>query len=379
MLLGATSGPTVLWYLARGSGIAALVLLTISVVVGTATSTRWSNERWPRFVTQLVHRNASLVALVLIGIHMSAVVIDAFAPIGWKDTVVPFLSGYRPFWLGLGAIGFDLVLALVVSSALRTRMGYRAWRFLHYSAYICWPIVIVHGIGSGTDTKLGVVLVVNLVCIAAVLAAVCWRLVQRWPDRLGSRVAGAAISIVAPVALLAWMADGPLASGWASRAGTPASLLVSAAPRLPARTAPKPGATAFASPPFTASVKGTLAQSQSDQTGLVTLRISSRLTNGATGTLDLELVGQALAGGGISLQQSRITLGPAAQPNLYRGAVTSVQGDGSLLASVRSATITLRLQIVVNVNGNSQVTGSVRAENASQASQTAVRKGGLDD
>ena len=186
MLLGATSGPTVLWYLARGSGIAALVLLTISVVVGTATSTRWSNERWPRFVTQLVHRNASLVALVLIGIHMSAVVIDAFAPIGWKDTVVPFLSGYRPFWLGLGAIGFDLVLALVVSSALRTRMGYRAWRFLHYSAYICWPVVVVHGLGSGTDTKLGVVLVVNLVCIAAVLAAVCWRLVQRWPDRLGS-------------------------------------------------------------------------------------------------------------------------------------------------------------------------------------------------
>ena len=107
---------------------------------------------------------------------------------------------------------------------------------------------------------------------------------------------------------------------------------------------------------------GTLAQSQSDQTGLVTLRITSRLTSGATGTLDLELVGQALEGGGISLQQSRITLGPAAHPSFYRGAVTSVQGDGSLLASVRSATTTLRLHINVNVTGRDQVTGSVRAE-----------------
>jgi methionine sulfoxide reductase heme-binding subunit len=231
-LLGA-SGPTVLWYLARGSGIAALVLLTASVVGGILTTVRWSSARWPRFVTQLVHRNVSLLALVFIVIHIVTVVLDAFAPIRWTDAVVPFASAYRPLWLGFGAIGFDLLIALIVTSLLRHRIGQRTWRVLHYSAYVCWPVMVLHGLGSGTDTKVSVVLVLNAVCIALVVLALWWRLATAGPGREGARLAGAAASLVAPLLLFVWLSGGPLAAGWARRSGTPSSILNRARPATP--------------------------------------------------------------------------------------------------------------------------------------------------
>ena len=121
-----TSGPTAMWYLARGSGVVTLVLLTASVVLGIVTSVRWSSRRWPRFVIEFLHRNVALLVVTFLGIHVATVVVDGFAPIGWKDAVVPFVSAYRPLWLGLGAIAFDLVVALVVTSLLRHRIGHRA-------------------------------------------------------------------------------------------------------------------------------------------------------------------------------------------------------------------------------------------------------------
>ena len=153
-----TSGPTAMWYLARGSGVVTLVLLTASVVLGIVTSVRWSSPRWPRFVIEFLHRNVGLLVVVFLCIHVATVVIDGFAPIGWKDAVVPFVSAYRPLWLGLGAIAFDLVVALVVTSLLRHRIGQRTWRVLHWFAYVCWPVAVLHGLGAGTDAKLGIVL-----------------------------------------------------------------------------------------------------------------------------------------------------------------------------------------------------------------------------
>ena len=215
--LGAASSP-VLWYVARGSGTVALVLLTLSLVGGIVTSVRWSSERLPRFVIQLLHRNISLLTVVFIVIHIATIVVDGFAPIGWIDAVLPFRSGYRPLWLGLGAIAFDLVLALIVTSLLRHRIGQRTWRVVHWSAYLCWPLVVVHGLGSGSDTRSDLMLGTMLVCVVLVLLAVWWRLAQGWPDHAGARVAGVIATLAAPLLLVTWLGDGPLASGWATRA-----------------------------------------------------------------------------------------------------------------------------------------------------------------
>ena len=223
--LAATSGPTVLWYLARGSGLAALVVLTVSMVLGIVTSVRWTNPRWPRFVIELLHRNSSLLAFALILVHIATVVLDGFAPIGWKDAVIPFASPYRTLWLSMGSVAFDLLLALLVTSLLRHRVGHRTWRFVHWFAYACWPLVVVHGLATGSDTKVTLVLVLTLGCVAAVILALWWRLSVGWPEHLGVRAGAVVLSLVAPIVLVAWLAGGPLASGWARRSGTPAGVL----------------------------------------------------------------------------------------------------------------------------------------------------------
>ena len=141
-----------MWYVARAAGIVSLLLLTGSVLLGILTSVRWFSDRWPRFTTTLVHRNLSLLAVVFLVVHVATVVIDGFAPIRWLDAIVPFASPYRPFWLGLGTVAFDLVLALIATSLLRNRIGPRLWRGTHWLAYACWPIAVVHGMGTGSDT-----------------------------------------------------------------------------------------------------------------------------------------------------------------------------------------------------------------------------------
>ncbi len=85
-----------LWYLTRGSGAATLVLLTATVVLGITNSARWASPHWPRFVTERLHRNLSLLVLVFLALHVATTVVDGYVPIRWLDAVVPFGSSYRP-------------------------------------------------------------------------------------------------------------------------------------------------------------------------------------------------------------------------------------------------------------------------------------------
>jgi methionine sulfoxide reductase heme-binding subunit len=162
------------WYLTRGTGIVALILLTGSVALGIANVRRVRLPGAPRFVTLGLHRAASLLAVAFVAVHVLTAVADGYVPLTVVDAVVPFSSAYHPLWIGLGAISLDLLLAVVLTSLLRRRIGYRAWRLVHWTAYASWPIALLHSIGTGTDAGSGwmTVLIVGLVSvmIAAVLA-----------------------------------------------------------------------------------------------------------------------------------------------------------------------------------------------------------------
>ena len=171
----AATGGKALWYLTRSTGLVALVLLTATVVLGVVASVGWTTERWPRFLSQGVHRNLSLFCVGFVALHVVTTVSDGYVPIGFADAFLPFLTPYRPLWVGLGALAFDLLLVVLVTSALRHRIGYDSWRFVHWLAYLCWPIAMFHSLGSGSDSSLPSPSASTPSCTAAVLAAVAWR------------------------------------------------------------------------------------------------------------------------------------------------------------------------------------------------------------
>ena len=173
-----SSSPPVLWYLTRGTGVVTLVLFTLTVVLGIANFKRVQTSRVPRFVIDGLHRNAALLAVAFLSIHILTTLLDHYVPIRLIDVAVPFGAAYKPLWLGLGAIAFDLLMAVALTSALRQRLGYRAWRGVHWLAYAAWPVALIHGLGMGTDRHAHWMLVLTGTCVLVVGFAVLARLGQ---------------------------------------------------------------------------------------------------------------------------------------------------------------------------------------------------------
>src|SRR5215472_2658860 len=211
---------TPLWYTTRATGLVALVLLTAGMCAGLLTSVRFESGGWPRFVTLALHRNLSLVALTFTVLHVLTTVLDSFVSIPLIDAFIPFIGSYRPFWLGLGAVSFDLMLALVITSLLRARMSLRSWRLVHWSAYAAWPVAVVHGLGTGTDTPVSWVLALTVLCVLPVAVLTLWRLALSWRERPGWAAAGIAGVVLAVILGGVWLQGGPLAPHWSTRSGT---------------------------------------------------------------------------------------------------------------------------------------------------------------
>ncbi|MEO9174977.1 MAG: ferric reductase-like transmembrane domain-containing protein [Gaiellales bacterium] len=167
-----------LWYLARGTGVVSFVLLTAIVVLGICAQMGIGARAIPRFATTILHRNLSLLVLAFLAIHIASSVLDPYAAISWTDAVIPLRAGYRPLWLGLGAVALDLLLALAITSLLRARIGLRTWRSIHWLAYACWPIALVHALGTGTDVRGAWLPWVAGACAALVTAGAGWRVAR---------------------------------------------------------------------------------------------------------------------------------------------------------------------------------------------------------
>src|ERR1700738_414859 len=145
----AAAVPSPLWFATRGAGTATLLLLTGVVALGVVTAGSAARSRiWPRFVSAEMHRNLRLFTVAFLLAHVVTAVADPYAKLGWRDAAIPFVSAYRPFWLGLGVVAGQLVVALVVSSALRPLLGFRAWRAVHWLAYASWAVALFRAPGA---------------------------------------------------------------------------------------------------------------------------------------------------------------------------------------------------------------------------------------
>ena len=176
-----------LWAFGRGTGVVALVLFTVSVVLGILARSGRSLPGIGQFGASDLHRTAALTGTALIAAHVGSLLFDPFAQLRVVDLALPFLAAYRPLWLGLGTVAIDLLAVITVVSLLRHRVGPRVFRIVHWATYVLWPVALVHALGSGTDAATTWFRGIAVVCCAAVLGAVAWRLAPSYAERGWSR------------------------------------------------------------------------------------------------------------------------------------------------------------------------------------------------
>jgi methionine sulfoxide reductase heme-binding subunit len=176
MSLAAAAGSQNLWYVSRASGLVLLVLFSVVVVLGVAARMGSTPRNWPRFVFVELHRTLALFSVALLALHVVTAILDPFVTIGWTATVLPFLSHYRALQVGLGTLAVDIGGAVIITSLLRVRLGFRAWRVVHWLAYIAWPVAFVHSITAGTDLTIWWVALTEWACAAMVAVAVVARI-----------------------------------------------------------------------------------------------------------------------------------------------------------------------------------------------------------
>jgi methionine sulfoxide reductase heme-binding subunit len=195
---------TALWYASRATGVVSLVLLCAVMIIGILVNRQGRLPGLPRFAVLGLHRNLSLLAVAFVAVHVLTAVTDSYVSISLAAVVIPFVSAYEPLWMGLGAVALDLMAAVIVTSLLRRHIGRGVWRAVHWLAYASFPVAVVHGIYSSHDLQRGPLLYLTLACIAAVLGALGWRLVQA---RAGLPRAGRVPQLMADGGLLARAGD----------------------------------------------------------------------------------------------------------------------------------------------------------------------------
>jgi methionine sulfoxide reductase heme-binding subunit len=202
-----TSNP-VDWYAARAAGITAYLLLSGVVLLGLTMAAKKTFSLWPRFTVEDVHRFGGLLVGTFVAIHVVTVAIDAWLPFSAQSLVVPFISRYRPIWVGLGIASAELLLALAVTNHYRRRLPYTFWRRAHYLNFAVWGAATAHGLGSGTDRSAPWALGVFATATSAVSATLVWRAGR---DRIGLWTAPAAgLAALAATLLVVSLGRGPL-------------------------------------------------------------------------------------------------------------------------------------------------------------------------
>jgi hypothetical protein len=203
---------TLSWEVARVGGILAYALTTASVVLGLLLSLKAYSTRWPRFITNELHRHLSLLSLVFIGLHSAAVWVDPFTGFSPAEVFLPMASHYRPLWIAFGIVAAYLSIAVWLSERVRHHVGYAWWHRFHMLTFVVFLLGTVHGLGSGSDSSAGWAIALyggSVLLVAALVLARVGRSLARGP---GWVVAGTVAAVVLAIGFFA--VRGPLYPGW---------------------------------------------------------------------------------------------------------------------------------------------------------------------
>lgn len=172
-----------LWAFGRGTGIVALAMFTVSIVLGIVTRSGRPLPGLGRFGAADLHRTAALTGTALVAAHLGTLYFDPYAQLRLVDFLVPFLGVAKPLWLGLGTVAVDLLAVVTVVSLLRHRVGPIVFKAVHWATYLLWPVSLLHALGNGTDARSPWMIGFAAACTAAVGLSVLWRLAPSYAGR----------------------------------------------------------------------------------------------------------------------------------------------------------------------------------------------------
>ncbi len=361
MILLAVTAPSPLWYISRGAGFVGLALLGAIAVLGlmTASQTRLS-ARLPRFITVETHRSLSLLAVVVLSIHIITAMMDPFVPITLLDVFVPFVSTYRPLWIGFGAIAIDIGIAVLVTSLIRIKMKQRTWKIVHLLAYIAFFASIVHGLGTGSDSRFLLGKVFYLVVGAAFLITAWIRILDKTEAGSSKRILFGALAVIAPLSVVGFSVIGPFKTNWAKRANAGISGVFSQSTvTTPIALTKNLNALSSVSIPsnFTSNWSGSITESAQNSQGELALRLMGPLGSLKGYDLVVTLVGVP-ADQGLSMSSSIVEVVSKSGNVAYNGQVTSLN-NGAIGFSIKdNSGQSVTLSASVNA-GQTSFTGQV--------------------
>ena len=140
------------WILLRAAGIGAYVALFLSVAWGLLASASLTPRRVSKPAANLFHAAVASTGLALLGLHVVLLLVDRFVRFDVVDVLVPMASPYRPFAVALGVVAMYAMVAIIVTSWARKRVGSVWWRRMHLLAVPTFGMTMLHGLLSGTDS-----------------------------------------------------------------------------------------------------------------------------------------------------------------------------------------------------------------------------------
>jgi predicted ferric reductase len=181
--LFAFSSDQAMWYLTRAAGIMAYVLLWFSTVWGLIIPSKLFGNVLSGEFSFDFHQFISLLSLGFLALHIVVLTADRYLPFSVAQLLVPFISPYRPVWVGIGIVAFYLLLLVTVTFYLRKQIGMKTFRYIHYLSLVAYLGAVAHALFSGADSSLPAVLLIYIGTFSVVVFLTVYWLVKAWINR----------------------------------------------------------------------------------------------------------------------------------------------------------------------------------------------------
>ncbi|HEX3540725.1 MAG TPA: ferric reductase-like transmembrane domain-containing protein [Acidimicrobiales bacterium] len=183
---------TLPWYVARASGMVAWALLAASVVWGLLMTSKVIRRIARHSWLLDLHRWLGGLALVFTGVHVAAILADTYVHFGLASVLVPFVARWHPVMVAYGVASLYLLVAIEVTSLLRSRINPTLWRRVHFLSFPLFVLSTVHGLTAGSDSGTPMVVIAAVLVAAAVAVLTALRLAGASGAGAGPKVPAAA-------------------------------------------------------------------------------------------------------------------------------------------------------------------------------------------